>query len=731
MKRLKAIDGRILATCAPAILLFNVGVSFFLGMGCEPVPLSDGLPGEVTCSSCHGSGDSPAPPVAADGSSDPGEIGVGAHQAHLLNSDIRAAIQCSECHIVPENVDDEGHVDALPAELTWGELASADGAKPSWDHGTATCSGTYCHGATLSGGSDTEPDWTRVDGSQASCGSCHGAPPPSPHPASDQCQSCHDKTLSADGTIDVAGGYHMNGQLEASSLECNACHGNEVNAAPPVSLGGSSDTADPAVGAHQSHLLDSEIRKAIPCEECHVVPANVDDEDHLGESPAELTWGVLATSGGLTPEWDGDNNRCANTYCHGGGLSGGVDTEPLWTVVDGSQAACGSCHGAPPPSPHPAETDCSQCHPGTANAAGQIDVEGGLHINGVVDLGDIPCNYCHGNDVNAAPPVSVSGSSDTNDTEVGAHQSHVQDSGVRKAVLCEECHVVPENVGDEGHLGESPAELVWGPLATTGGLSPTWDRGADTCSNTYCHGASLDGGARIEPVWTQVDGTQTTCGSCHGYPPPPPHSTYTDCKLCHPGTVNAAGQIDVDGGKHIDGTVEVVDMACNSCHGNEDNAAPPLSVDGSSDTTLVEVGAHQSHVTDGPYRSAISCEECHIVPASVGASGHLDAAPAEVVWGALATTDGADPEWDSEQARCTNTYCHGATIGGNSTDPDWTKVGENEARCGTCHGVPPPSPHPDAYECSSCHPKTITPDFEIDIESGYHINGTIDVEMQN
>ena len=55
---------------------------------------------------------------------------------------------------------------ALPAELTWGALASTDGATGGWN--TTTCTDSYCHGATLQDGGFA-PTWTDTDGSEDAC----------------------------------------------------------------------------------------------------------------------------------------------------------------------------------------------------------------------------------------------------------------------------------------------------------------------------------------------------------------------------------------------------------------------------------------------------------------------------------------------------------------------------------------------------------------------------------
>jgi len=152
------------------------------------------------------------------------------------------------------------------------------------------------------------------------------------------------------------------------------------------------------------------------------------------------------------------------------------------------------------------------------------------------------------------------------------------------------------------------------------------------------------------------------------------------------------------------------DGACGQCHSAEGNSA-----------------AHAAHVSgNGAYGKAFACEECHPVPASGEYDGtHLNAA-GDVVFpeGGLARADGAEPSWDGIM-RCSGVYCHGATLGGGSlTEPDWymSYLGPGASLpCGSCHSIPPPSPHPqeDDESCSECHEGAISggqpnPDTHID-----------------
>ncbi|MFW5741323.1 MAG: CxxxxCH/CxxCH domain c-type cytochrome, partial [Myxococcota bacterium] len=77
-------------------------------------------------------------------------------------------------------------------------------------------------------------------------------------------------------------------------------------------------------------------------------------------------------------------------YCHGGwseasNPSGGNVTAPIWTQVDGSQVSCASCHGFPPPAPHPASSECASCHAATIDEQLEF-VDLSNHVNGQVDF---------------------------------------------------------------------------------------------------------------------------------------------------------------------------------------------------------------------------------------------------------------------------------------------------------------------------------------------------------
>ena len=311
------------------------------------------------CSDCHGSDDNSAPPKDTQGNTQVSAIGVGAHQVHLSGGVSSRALECAECHTVPTEVGSPGHADDLPAEVVLLGVATTGGRAPTWDRAAKTCAESWCHSPSPVT-TQPSPDWTVA--ATLSCTGCHGAPPPAPHPQRADCAQCHGDVVAADNVSIKDPTRHVDGVVDVlANLACNACHGS-TNPAPPLDVAGNSATTFAGVGAHQTHLAGSAISRPVPCEECHKVPTDYKDTDHLGALPAELVFSGAAVAKGSTPAYS--NGTCSNTWCHAskGVTSGGTVPAPSWTKVDGSQAACGSCHALPPPIGHPQIANCNQCH---------------------------------------------------------------------------------------------------------------------------------------------------------------------------------------------------------------------------------------------------------------------------------------------------------------------------------------------------------------------------------
>lgn len=506
---------------------------------------------------------------------------------------------------------------------------------------------------------------------------------------------------------------------------CATCHGDPARdgdalarSAPPGDLWNSQEPSYPGVGAHQIHLSASDTHTAFACTECHVVPETVEEPGHADDArPAEVVFGALAKTGEREPEYNPVARRCSDTWCHG-------TADAVWTRPKSSAEACGSCHGLPPPEPHPQSEACHVCHGDVVNEHTQIE-DPTLHVNGVVEVDTGACVECHGDEDTAAPPLDTEGQSSVSAIGVGAHRAHLAGGSWSRPLACSECHLVPEQVADPTHIDQRPAEVALFGVAQTAGREPEWERESESCAESWCHAPSNPSGS--SPRWTSEAGLD--CGSCHGTPPPLPHPQAPNCDACHGAVVGPDREI-VDRMRHVDGNVDLdVSEDCTACHG-ADNAAPPVDVEGNSSSTLVTVGAHQSHVLGSSLARAVPCQECHLVPDEVLSAGHLDSErPAEVVFSGAAAAFGAVPEYVA--GSCNDSYCHGADFpkthesGGAVTAPTWTRVDGSQAFCGSCHGLPPPLPHPQIEVCSDCH-LNVLPNQRSFLYPDLHVNGAVE-----
>lgn len=320
------------------------------------------------CSRCHGSPANPAPPRSIRGDTSTEVIEVGAHQLHLRDTPIRAALACSECHVVPLAVGDPGHLDGPHARITWGALAMAGGAAPSWNRDARTCSGVYCHGATLRAPPASPPVWTYssepplAPPSTLVCGGCHGHPPPPPHPRTATCQGCHPLTVRSDGNIHVAGGHHIDGRLDIGTgtggLGCALCHGY-----PPATGAHAAHVAfvpDPGSGNYGStsilqDLFPTATATSAPpayffdCGSCHPLdPAkHMDGSVEVELQDAAAPAGSLKARSAPGATYDAPGGTCSGVYCHSGGQETPVYvTTPAW--ASGAKLGCTGCHDNPP-----------------------------------------------------------------------------------------------------------------------------------------------------------------------------------------------------------------------------------------------------------------------------------------------------------------------------------------------------------------------------------------------
>jgi predicted CxxxxCH...CXXCH cytochrome family protein len=504
--------------------------------------------------------------------------------------------------------------------------AGCHGAPPVSDKHPVTdadCSG--CHSSTAAPGKQIVAGGTHLDGkidvvlsSSVDCAGCHGAPPNNgKHPMTlEKCEGCHATTVDANKQI-IAGGTHQDGKIDvvlAPDAVCNACHG-----APPVSAKHPVTNADcegchtttVAVGkqlipggTHFNGVVDVVLSANADCSACHGAPPTVNNhpQSTACETCHALTAGPNETIANAANHRNGkveikvtaaaDCNACHLTppnngkhpqlqpivqschLCHASSV--GADDKPL---TDGTHANgtiefalaptdCVSCHGAPPVKPeHPKMNNCNKCHSTTVDATNTAIVAGGAHVNGTIDV-VLPtaCNACHGSADSAAPPPDVNGNTDPTLPSVGAHAAHLNGKNFSAGgMTCDTCHELPKDVSQTGHLtGTLDSVKFPNGKAVALGLVPMYDPASMTCSNIYCHGATLPDGALKAPIWNKP-WTQpaTDCGNCHGIPPgilsghPPvdPSLGTKACALCHAKTINADGTLNTKDGWHINGLV--------------------------------------------------------------------------------------------------------------------------------------------------------------------------------
>jgi hypothetical protein len=213
--------------------------------------------------------------------------------------------------------------------------------------------------------------------------------------------------VTASGSIDVAGGKHVNGAVDSAQgptpTTCTGCHGSAASDAPPRDTTGA--TSGTRVGAHQAHVAGKTFSDGLggsgSCPECHgarpTSMAHSDGRVQIGWGGVALATGRAAISGDAsnpTSVTPGATATCTNS-CHTvkdwkGTSSGG--TKSSWAWTDASPA-CNACHGTvlgPRPSTgrhltH-AVLDCSACHGAGYGALLRSSVVKSTHVDGVVQV---------------------------------------------------------------------------------------------------------------------------------------------------------------------------------------------------------------------------------------------------------------------------------------------------------------------------------------------------------
>ena len=353
-----------------------------------------------------------APTARAQTTCDPATSALGAHLSHTRDSFARSALACTECH-APVCMPDQ------TSNVVFGALASQGGATPAWDPATRTCSGVYCHGATI-GRPAAIVTWEYVDPatvrplSQA-CVICHGYPPSAPHEAAapSDCQACHASALP-DGSVDLEGGRHLDGFLDVSGGACGSCHGNPPATGAHVAhygLQGGSGLSD--LSSLQDRYPGAPPTAAPPvyafgCANCHpMTPRHRDGTVDVVLYESGAPAGSLKGKAAPTATYDRATGTCSGVYCHSTGQAAPTYvTTPGW--FSGATLGCASCHSNPPAYPSGgAGSDTANSHLALADdgyefghflgmpGAWHTSKHGGNGWGPGQDAAPITCQTCH------------------------------------------------------------------------------------------------------------------------------------------------------------------------------------------------------------------------------------------------------------------------------------------------------------------------------------------------
>jgi len=690
------------------ILLLSAALGAAALTACDAARPTAGSPPTATCLLCHGGtdNDTGAPPRAVNGSVAVSDVGVGSHSAH-----VDAGVACGTCHTVPDAVAFPGHRNGT-AEVVFNQFARknvpAGQLGSMWNATAGTCA-VYCHGTGLNlGGANITPVWTAPPAGGLGCASCHGAPPSiAPHTgtmALTDCAGCHSTSIANVNGVPtfVAGGTHLDGNPNSSITGCTGCHGDASRsesvslnqAAPPKDL--LRRDASDKVGAHQAHLHAGLLASAFTCDTCHVVPG---DQAHatanLGDAKVRFT-GL----GAKNPGAGFAGGTCSGVYCHGATLSGGTKktTGVLWAGGT-AEAACGTCHGFPPPAPHTqtptTAAQCNACHPGTVNADGSINRAG--HVNGSVEAnGAAPhavpfpsaqhgpaakadvgsCKACHGADLNGGIGPSCTA-------------CHTANGHPTWQTECTFCHGSTRTADSRFTVVGTPAitaNLAGPPLAAT-----TRPLGA--------HEAHFSN----DPSTGNKQSLPILCEQCHGTLPPDYASHMNGSVAIGWGTLATGNNTVTPTPAPVAGQLPAAQEAnpncTNYCHGAG-------LVGGSRKATGVLW-------TGGAAEAA--CGTCHAVPQPYSAAGswHVQnpdcgkCHPGSTITAPAVATH-VDGSLTLSALTCTS--CHGTAAAGNEAPPIATdgsttgvKVGAHQAHltgtryrsaalgCADCHGARPTS----------------------------------------
>ncbi|BDV44292.1 cytochrome c [Geotalea uraniireducens] len=621
--------------------------------------------GAATCSDCHG-----MPPIDAPYRNITTGGFKGSHQTH--QPAIATAATCAGCHTGSASYATDhmnGRVD-MSSNLNNSPVAALYSKGVFFNQTSnpvmGTCSNVNCHFER------TTPVWASgplaVPGG---CSTCHDNPPADgSHP-------------SLSGSGKKHGDYYGTG-----TTSCIKCHVDHTVEANPFAHASSASkrglilrfTAAPNTGGTYSKTADLAYPAYLP-----------------SQTPAANR-----------------NGTCTSMYCHSDGNGGAARTTPTWGGT--LPTDCTGCHGGNAASASAISSgvhaqhinaaavigtnyDCARCHSGTVSAgndraiatltnhvAGSKTVSflGGGTYNASTKTctattchsagkstapqpaapawtgGALSCNGCHGTSNALGTPDYANGGAGT--ALANSHAKHVA-----AAADCDYCHAGTTVTGTAIKSGSAlhtngAIDITFDTASVKVGTGATWTATTKTCTNVYCHGATLAGGGTTKsPVWGT---TLSGCGTCHGDPPATTtHAgvTTTQCINCH-SHVNATGTGFTNPALHIDGIVEGGD--CVSCHSTQQGTGTRQVV--GTDTTLA---SHHIVATTIDQKSCAVCHEQTVFGHKV--AGDVAVGMFNQDTGAALTYDGTTATAGNVETSCSS--CHDANgasrLGANALKP--------------------------------------------------------------
>lgn len=495
----------------------------------------------------------------------------------------------------------------------------------SFSNGAAvTCfNNAACHGSGVNAPHARKP-WSSTTGGSthtttdpanaATCAICHTAGANStvkpPAPATGTAAGCFNNTLCHFHQIPYAPSATISptlhgGEAKKDLTVCQACHGTSGTTA-------------------FDGLTLADGSKTIACSSCHTF-AKAHPTDWQG-------------SGTYSHQTAGNRaNACALCHDMTQGRTAPLPAAPscFSTTFTNGLGQARTCHASGPGvAPHgvpynnhnaTARSNFSYCL-GCHQIATDVTAASGKVIP--------RCLTCHLLDPQANPNNCVSCHSNppSGTTYPNVAKSHASHSAINAADICGECHS-GLGLGTVDHLNRARLRttsvqanpVLFGPLATTGGVAPVYTASTGTCTNTYCHGATLPGGGSNKaPQWGQANYLAAGCGTCHGFPPTTirngtaSHTSSTGCNACHT-HVNSTNDGFTPSGAalHINGRIEA---SAGAAH-----AFPyPGASHATAGATISNCNGCHDTTNTGTYPVASgtppNCRACHINSLGAGCS---------------------------------------------------------------------------------------------------------------